>query len=115
MLKKSKTLIALLSLMMGLLVASPAVAEYIYQYKDENGHVRFTDDPGNVPEGKRSDMKQIRSDASPLQPDEQKNINKGRESFQPQKRHDSEEKQKQIPREHTDSDPDRDVPDWPPS
>ena len=61
--KKIKPLIAVLALLTALVFAAPASADYIYQYTDENGHVRFTDDPGNVPEEKRSDMKQMKSDS----------------------------------------------------
>ena len=61
--KKIKTLPTALALLIALLFAGPAAAEYIYQYTDENGHVRFTDDPGNVPEEKRTDMKRIKNDS----------------------------------------------------
>lgn len=61
--QKLKTWTTVLALLAALLFAAPASADYIYQYTDENGHVRFTDDPGNVPEEKRSDMKQMKSDS----------------------------------------------------
>ena len=86
--KTIKTLITVLALLTALLFAAPASADYIYQYTDENGHVRFTDDPGNVPEEKRSDMKQIKSD-SPAEKSvegDRNRTDKDRRSPQPRRR-----------------------------
>ncbi len=50
-----------LVLLLALLFTVPAGGEYYYQYTDDNGNVHFTDDPGTVPEGKRSAMKRHRN------------------------------------------------------
>lgn len=40
-----------------LLHAAPAAAEELYQYKDQNGHMHFTDDLSDVPENQRPKIK----------------------------------------------------------
>lgn len=55
------TLFAALAILLSILFFSPAGADYYYQYTDESGNIFFTDDPGNVPEERRSGMVEHRN------------------------------------------------------
>lgn len=49
------------TIIVSVFLASPANADHYYQYTDDSGIIHFTDDPGNVPEDKRSDMVEHRA------------------------------------------------------
>ena len=76
----------MLALLTVLVFAGAVAAGNIYQYTDENGNVIFTDDPGKVPEEKRPDMKQIKSDPPTERSVYTESPDRGRESPRPQRR-----------------------------
>lgn len=49
----------LLMLIFVMSIAAPGIAQ-MYEYRDTDGSIRFTDDLGNVPEDKRENAKRIR-------------------------------------------------------
>ena len=53
-------LLPALAIILPMLLATPAAADYYYRYTDESGNIYFTDDPGNVPENRRSEITEHR-------------------------------------------------------
>ncbi len=72
-------LVPALVLLLTLVFAMPADAEYYYQYRDDQGNIHITDDLGQVPEVKRSEVELHRS-MPPTASDSQRNAARGRGS-----------------------------------
>lgn len=65
-------LLFIVTIIISVFLAYPVGADHYYQYTDDSGNIHFTDDPGNVPEDKRSGM--IKHQA--MQPNMPDSINK---------------------------------------